>query len=454
MCDYASLGHHRSGTDRDLATAQWFADLVGDLGTVTTTVVEFERYDARSELLVDGRVLDRLALYYEFLGDVDTTDVAIRRLDPRSRGFSRVADETICEAKEAGYAALVIATEHPSGDLVAINRDLAALPSGLPTLLVAGRHYDALASASVRLKLHARLVPGRTANIEVSNDQPGPQLVLTTPLNGWFGAAGERSTGIAVLRHVAERLADRSVAIVATGGHELGYLGAHAWIDRCIEAPACVAHLGASLAVEASSSEGSRQLIDSRIAMTTLDEATARPVGAALRDAGIGLRCRVDSWLGEGEAWSRLGVPVLSTTGAGPDFHTLSDTPERATSPAAGEHAQTISETIKRDYGPVEHPLVRTHPETGKRALLYAEQFIDHVAGVSRAESDMVLNFVRQHVADVSLHCRWQWQEGDLAIWDERSTLHRAAADHFPQRRIIRRLEIDGDRPYFDPNGS
>ncbi|MYE65824.1 MAG: taurine dioxygenase, partial [Acidimicrobiaceae bacterium] len=48
----------------------------------------------------------------------------------------------------------------------------------------------------------------------------------------------------------------------------------------------------------------------------------------------------------------------------------------------------------------------------------------------------------------------WQWQNGDLAIWDERSTLHRSAADHFPQERIIRRLEIDGDRPYFDPNGS
>ena len=61
----------------------------------------------------------------------------------------------------------------------------------------------------------------------------------------------------------------------------------------------------------------------------------------------------------------------------------------------AGDHADAISEAIKRDYGPVEHPLVRTHPETGKRALLYAEQFIDHVAGVSRAESDMVLNFVR-----------------------------------------------------------
>ena len=249
----------------------------------------------------------------------------------RDRVGSPIASEVISE----GAGTRAIATEHPGGDFVAINRDLAAHPSGMPTLLVAGRHYDALASASVRLKLNARLVPGRTANIEVSNDQPGPQLVLTTPLNGWFGAAGERGTGIAILRHVAQRLADRSVDIVVTGGHELGYLGAHAWVDRCIEPPACVAHLGASLAVEASNSDGSRRLIDSRIAMTTLDEATARPVAAALRDAGMGLRCEVDSWLGEGEAWSRLGVPVLSATGAGPDFHTPSDTPERATSPDA-----------------------------------------------------------------------------------------------------------------------
>ena len=120
----------------------------------------------------------------------------------------------------------------------------------------------------------------------------------------------------------------------------------------------------------------------------------------------------------------------------------------------AGKHADAIREAIARDYGPVEHPLVRTHPETGRRALLYAEGFIDHVKDVSPAESDMVLDFLRGHVAEVSLHCRWQWQNGDLAIWDERSTLHRSAADHFPQERIIRRLEIDGDRPYFDPNDS
>ena len=90
----------------------------------------------------------------------------------------------------------------------------------------------------VRLRLRAGLVPGRTANIEVGNGQPGRRLVLTTPLNGWFGAAGERGAGITVLRHVAERLADRPLTVVATGGHELGCLGAYAWVDRCTEPPA------------------------------------------------------------------------------------------------------------------------------------------------------------------------------------------------------------------------
>ena len=335
VCDYASLGHHRSGTDRDLATVEWFADLVGDLGEVTTETVDFERYDARSELTADGRSFDHLALYYEFTGDIDASDVAVRRLDPHAGGFPRVADELIDETKQAGHEALVIATDHPDGDLVAINRDLSAPASGLPTLLVAGRHYDTMASSEVRVRLSARLTGGRTANIEVSNGRPGQPMLLTTPLNGWFAAAGERGTGIAVLYYLAEQFADTPLTIVATGGHELGFLGAHAWVDRCIEPPWCAVHLGASLAVEAPGSDGSRRLIDSRIAMTTLEEATACPVAAALRGAGIGLRCQVDSWLGEGEEWSRLGVPVLSTTGAGPDFHTPSDTPERATSPAA-----------------------------------------------------------------------------------------------------------------------
>ena len=335
VCDYAALGHHRSGTGRGQATVEWFMELVSDLGEVTAEAVEFERYDTSSELTADGRPIDHLALHYEFFGDIDTSDVAVRRLDPQSGGYPQVADKLIDETKRAGREALVIATDHPDGELVAINRDLAAPASGLATVLVAGRHYDTLTSSALRLRLDARLAPGRTVNVEVSNDRPGRRLVLTTPLHGWFGAAGERGTGIAVLRHVAERLADRPLTIIATGGHELGYLGAFRWVERRLEPPACVVHLGASVAVESRAADGSRRLIDSRIGMTNLSEAAARAVTAALGDAGIGLRYDVDSWLGEGEAWSRLGVPVLSTTGAGPDFHTPMDTPERATSPDA-----------------------------------------------------------------------------------------------------------------------
>ena len=313
VCDYAALGHHRSGTDRGWATVEWFADLVSDLGGVTTAAVEFERYDASSELTADGRPIAHLALYYEFTGEIDTLDVAVRRLDPQSGGYPGVADALIDETKRAGHEALVIATDHPGGDLVAINRDLAAPASGLPTVLVAGRHYDALASSTVRLRLDARLVPGRTANVEVSNDRPGRPLVLTTPLHGWFGAAGERGTGIAVLRHVAERLADRPLVVVATGGHELGYLGAFRWVERCVERcsepPACVVHLGASVAVESVAADGSRRLIESRIGMTNLRQAAARPVADALGGAGIGLRYDVDSWLGEGRGVERAGGP-------------------------------------------------------------------------------------------------------------------------------------------------
>ena len=344
VCEYAALGHHRSGTDRDTATTEWFAELMSDLGDVTTAPVEFVRYEASSELTVDGRPLEHLPLYYEFTGEVDTSDVAVRRFDPVGGGFPDVADKLIEVTRQDGHEALVICTDHPDGELVAINRELAASPSGLPTVLVAGRHYDTLASSAVRLRLRAGLVAGRTTNIEVSNDQPGRPLVLTTPLNGWFGAAGERGTGIAVLRHVAERLTDRPLTVVATGGHELGYMGAYAWVDRCTEPPACIAHIGASLAVE-TTVEGGRRLIDSRIAMTTLGDSAAGEVAAALDEAGIKLRCDSDSWLGEGEAWSLLGVPVLSTTGAGPDFHTPSDTPERATSPGS---LATVADAVHR----------------------------------------------------------------------------------------------------------
>ena len=116
----------------------------------------------------------------------------------------------------------------------------------------------------------------------------------------------------------------------------------------------------------------------------------------------------------------------------------------------AGDTANDLAAALRRDYPPVEHPMVRTHPDTGRRALFYARRFIREVKNLSAAESKAVLELIASHINDPSLHCRWAWEPGDLAIWDERSTLHRAAADHWPQERVVRRLEIDGTRPYFE----
>ena len=99
-------------------------------------------------------------------------------------------------------------------------------------------------------------------------------------------------------------------------------------------------------------------------------------------------------------------------------------------------------------FPPVTHPLVRTHPDTGRQALFLGGGFMRYIEGMREPESDCILSFLRQHIENAALQCRWRWCPGDLAIWDERSTNHRSAADHFSQRRSIRRVEVRGERPY------
>ena len=110
-----------------------------------------------------------------------------------------------------------------------------------------------------------------------------------------------------------------------------------------------------------------------------------------------------------------------------------------------------VPEMLAENYPPVEHPLVRTHPRTGRRALFLGGYFMKRILGLRSAESEALLTMLEQHATSPPFQVRWSWQPGDLAIWDECTTNHRSVADHFPQRRVIRRCEIAGDRPYFDP---
>lgn len=98
------------------------------------------------------------------------------------------------------------------------------------------------------------------------------------------------------------------------------------------------------------------------------------------------------------------------------------------------------------------HPLVRSHPVSGAPAL-FLSSFVRSVDGMSERESAAFLEILQHALGDPNLHVRWRWRAGDVAIWDEASTNHRALADHYPQFREMRRCTAQGERPWFSPDG-
>lgn len=102
-------------------------------------------------------------------------------------------------------------------------------------------------------------------------------------------------------------------------------------------------------------------------------------------------------------------------------------------------------------YPPMEHPVVRTHPETGRRALYVNTGFTTHIKGLSDKESSWLLDHLYAQAANPEIQCRFRWEAGSLAFWDNRSSQHLAASDYFPARRVMERVTIAGCRPYFDP---
>jgi taurine dioxygenase len=96
----------------------------------------------------------------------------------------------------------------------------------------------------------------------------------------------------------------------------------------------------------------------------------------------------------------------------------------------------------------VDHPLVRTHPETGRKALYMNPNRMELVVGMARAESDRLLDDLIAHATEPRFQYRHQWRPGDILIWDNRCTMHKANAD-YPEgsRREMHRLIIEGTRP-------
>ncbi|MEW2436622.1 TauD/TfdA family dioxygenase [Streptomyces caniferus] len=103
---------------------------------------------------------------------------------------------------------------------------------------------------------------------------------------------------------------------------------------------------------------------------------------------------------------------------------------------------------FQEEFPPVEHPVVRRHPETGRRMLFVNASFTTRIVGLEEAESDRLLRLLFQQAQVPEFQVRWRWQAGDLAFWDNRATQHYAVNDYGPHRRVAERVAIAGDRPY------
>lgn len=113
--------------------------------------------------------------------------------------------------------------------------------------------------------------------------------------------------------------------------------------------------------------------------------------------------------------------------------------------PSSDEERQ-YREEFESLYFETEHPVVRVHPETGRRVLLLGH-FVKRFVGLGGAESATLLNLLQARVTKLENTVRWSWEPGDVALWDNRATQHYAVADYDDQYRRLSRITLAGDIP-------
>ena len=121
-------------------------------------------------------------------------------------------------------------------------------------------------------------------------------------------------------------------------------------------------------------------------------------------------------------------------------------------SSAKAEASRTVEDRLKeagveRKALTAEHPLVRTHPETGRKALYTSDAHTVTIKGWTEEESLPLLKFLWAHQIKPEFTCRFRWQPGSLAFWDNRAAMHNPINDYHGYRRVLHRITLAGDKP-------
>ncbi len=108
-------------------------------------------------------------------------------------------------------------------------------------------------------------------------------------------------------------------------------------------------------------------------------------------------------------------------------------------------HAEVDLAEMQAKWPPVEHPVVRTHPVSGKKALFVNRNSTTHIVGLSEAENEALLPMLMDHIRSPEFQCRFTWDTHSVAFWDNRTTQHFAVPD-YRTRRIMNRVTIAGEK--------
>lgn len=200
--------------------------------------------------------------------------------------------------------------------------------------------------------------------------------------------------------------------------------------------------------------EGSRYLLDleSREGFaastwhTDVTFALAYPEASILRAIEVPEAGGDTLWANTHTAYEDLPAPLKALVNDLRAIHSNSYDYANVFANTSDDRAEQYRKVFASTVYETEHPVVRVHPETGERHLLVG-QFVQRFVGLNLADSQRIFAILQDHITKPENTVRWNWRAGDVAIWDNRATQHRAIADFGGQHRHLRRATIAGTVP-------